>query len=1397
MDHNRPPSRAFGALPKDNRRASTHLTINEEGRRPLFSKPSRESLEPHSPAQTMPGTNRFGYSPTNNSTTTTNNNNNANPTGRPPSRAAIPRPSSSASQTPSINSNHSADIISPGSRIPRPKSVVGLFAKGTGASVAEAWKLADENRVHTLERPRRVSPAIDGSPSPAPRPYITRQTHDDAKTRRPLGKDAVDYARARPLSRLSNDSLRDSFVARNGTSPGSQTSASSSGSFDRRIREYERQMSQSPSASREPDNLFAKIRTGPKITETGHTLAKRTSNSSLNGAHDLGRRASSGSLNGSLNLGRRTSYGGSSNSPRPGAFSKSHVPEGRIKELLQQDEMGIKRTVSTRVVQESAADEPLPSIETSRLPQEPTPPTSRPTSTNPEMFSPEKSFDWQLDADFTAGDLQVSDSPRITMGGTAYSTAPNGRNSATTAYDAAEANGPSKWDSPMGITPRAGRSNNRIDEIRQREEQADAEFAEQRKRQLRARNTKLQEIGEREANAEDEMNKQSRAQLRSYYPTPDDLPISEGLEERPRPKNTKLDHIRTREAESLSKKAIASSRLEEIREQNSMSRSMSPEARRSGEFGRESAPARETVRKDPVATGGSGEHIPDTPVTVYHNYLAASDRNPHVTSPKQARKDPASPKSTRPQVAHTRTDSRDLLQRLARAASSSPAPEAQGQPEVTAEVKRLDNSNSEKPEKHEEDKVSRRDYASLQSRPGERFEDKVSRRDYGSLQSHQSGGSEDKVGQLDHAGLQSHPVERFEDKVSRRDYGSLQSHQKFNPEDKIKSTTALPEPKEPAEEAVKEAPSRRRRSERRSEPERPIPEPVTQASPPRPSLKEDTKASEPVPVKKADDPPHHPADEPKPSEEERPKSTGGFAVRRRERRQRSTDSAKDSRKSMASSDSDPTDRIEQEMKLFAPADNQSERGSVRAQSVEPSTEDEDKNLVADETPRPIKVDPLSLPTPKVTGAYVETPATTRVEHVQDIKPLTKPETTSTASDSRPSTRRGSRPPSRAGTFFKTDEAGPATSDDKEKRSQSTGTATASTLRRRNRSTSRPRPPLTNSVKPPTVKDDLLELQRRHQIEDSTLDDFEELFNIQALQNAPPPEIESMLDEIEIKKEEVAAKPNLTKTERDQELEQYDRMSKTLKDGLLSIRTAKQGIERLEGQVSHAEGKPGDKATPKEGSEDQRSEKSPHHRHHPDHARDCPDCVGAIPIKEVSYLHLPVPSLYQRKPFRLTFVGLVFLIVSLWYAAESVMCELYCRPASCSSTPCVWSPTDPTWGVAIPVKLDEWATNGWGRQVANQFSEEASDLWADAVDFVTGTDITTVDMETLGFYEKRQHRRRLRKKGLLGPPVESPEDKAKWDAWHAARVASERVENAREMGYDISGADESFGGDEML
>ncbi|KXH56579.1 hypothetical protein CSAL01_03413 [Colletotrichum salicis] len=1370
MEYNR--SSSFGLGARANRRASTQLTIDEEGRKPLFSKPSRESLKPQNPSQAAAESNRFGYSPTNAQ---------ASATGRPPSRAAIPRPSSSLSQTPSLNSNHSIEIVSPGSRIPRPKSTIGVFAKGSGFSVAEAWKLADENRVQTLEKTRRATPAaIDASPSPAPRPYTNRQVSDESKLRRSLGKDAVDYSRPRPLSRMSSDSLRDSYVGRYGGSPGSN-SLSSSGSFDRRLSQYEREMAESPSASRDQDHFFGKTRVGPKIAETGHTLARRTSNSSLNGSSSVNRRASNSSLNGSSSLGRRTSYGSLSASPRPGAFAKSHVPEGHIKELLEQDEKGIKRSARPKPEDDTAADTPLPSVE--RLPQEPTPPTSRPASANPEYRSPDKSYAWQLDADFTAGDLQISDSPRIRTGGAGLSEASDRRSSYGSAYAEEQLlglNGNLRRESSLGPSPRAGRSNTRIDEIRQREEKAKEQLAESRKALPRARNnTRLEEIREREAEAEEQLAKQPR---RSHYPTPDDLSDREDVDTQVPPKNTKLDEIRAREAESLSKKAVATSRLEEIREQNSMTRSVSPEARRSGDFARESTPIREAVGESVWPTE-DGEHIANTPVTIYRN-SPVRERNKSLSESPASRNERASPKPARPLGAHARTDSRGILQRLARAASSSPAPETHVQTTTTDEKKRLSIEDLEKERLEKETRERER----LEK---ERFDrDRLEKE---RLEREKIEKDRLEKDRLEKERLEKEILEKERLEKERLDKERLEKEKlEEGKREKLKLEMERLEKETSKESSLQRAEIQRRRSETTQSAHEAEPK----ASPPR-NRRGTIKVPESVSTetKGTDDSKSSSTDELKAPEAGRPKSRVDFAARRRERRQKSTDSAKDNRKSVALSDGDPTDRIEQEMNLFAPADNQSERGS-RAPSAEPTTEDEDKDLFAGETPRPKKVDPLSLPTPRVTGAYVETPATLKVERIEEntLPPLTRPDPSSNATFDRPHSRRGSRTSSRAGTFFKASGSGSETSDQKE----TAGTSTTSSLRRRNRSTSRPRKPLTNSVKPPTVKDDIMELQRIHQIEDSTLDDFEELFNMQKLQDDPSIDIESMLDDIAVKKEEVAAKPNITKSQRNHELEQYDRMSKTLKDGLFNIRTAKQGIERLEGQVSHAEGKHDDATTLEKVSEKQPLAKGSHHRHNPDHARDCPDCVGQTPIKEVSYLHLPVPSLYHRNPFRLTFLGLVFLMVSLWYAAESAMCEAYCRPTTCSSTPCVWSPTDPTWGVAIPVKLDEWATGGLGRQLTNQYSEEASDLWADALDFVTGTDITTIEINTLDFYDKRQLRRRLRKKGLAKRPVvESASDKAKWDAWHATRVASERAQNAREMGYDIGDVDESLGDDEIL
>lgn len=501
-----------------------------------------------------------------------------------------------------------------------------------------------------------------------------------------------------------------------------------------------------------------------------------------------------------------------------------------------------------------------------------------------------------------------------------------------------------------------------------------------------------------------------------------------------------------------------------------------------------------------------------------------------------------------------------------------------------------------------------------------------------------------------------------------------------------------------------------------------------------------------------------------------PKPRVGFAGLRREP---SIESTSDKRSSLSLSDIDPTERIERELQLFAPAENHSERGSLRAPS--PDLEDE----CLEETPRPARPDPLTLPTPKVTGAYVETPVTIKAERVEDVPlpQIVEPEQAKATSGiyslsrgrtAEPSTRRLVQSRSAKG-------------------GRETTRPTSLPTGRRSRSVPRAQSPLMNSARPPTVKDDLLEIHRAHQIEDSTLDDFSELF---AGQVATSPQAEEELKpEESVKIDESVLEEILS---RDKELERYARMSKALKSGLHDIRTAKRGIERLEDKVSHAETRPKSEEIK---SEETRSAHAAHASHD-----NCPVCLAHPPSSNnmVAYVHLPLPRLWRRQPrFKFTLLGLVIFLLSFWYVAESTMCFFYCKPDSCyPGQPCDWSHDDPFWGYSIPVKLDQWTTGGSGRTLASRWGPDIADWRADLWDAVTGTDFTRADTSNFNWDQRRQHRRRLMKRGLIKPAVERPEDKAKHEAWRAAAAAKERADAMREMGYD-AGDEESMRGDEKV
>ncbi|KAJ4314273.1 hypothetical protein N0V84_008976 [Fusarium piperis] len=887
-------------------------------------------------------------------------------------------------------------------------------------------------------------------------------------------------------------------------------------------------------------------------------------------------------------------------------------------------------------------EDPLPSIEGGGESQ----PAPEP--------SPAKSFAWEVDDDFTAGDFQVSDSPRIRMGARPFANRIH--------FDEG-----SEVDinSRTRVAP-PGSRNTKLDEIRTREVKTGSDIPLE---PPRPQNTKLDEIRDREERVEHQI------------PIPDRHAV--------RPKNTKLDDIRQREINGIPRRSFASIRLGEIREQNSMIRSLSPEENRpqtSGGIVPEKKPSPEPEKKElprpKSAFETAGEQIPDTPVTIYKSRRASIETHEKDGNGSNDVKD-----VLRPSLSHRRTDSRDLLRQLARATSSSPAPE--------------------------------------------------------------------------------------------------------------------PEPRRPAD----------------------TDKPLSRSQDPKP----DTASA--IPLPSANNGLRHRWHRPNRDPDSKP--TVGFVGLARNR---STDSVK-SKKSMHS-EADPTDRIAAEANLFAPADNQSEKGSMKAPSPVPESDDEED---VEATPRATKPDPLTMPTPRVTGAYVETPATVKVEKIE-VKDEKEKEKETVQEKEKPPKReeRPLRPRSTSLRNKRTElvasgsdrdtASDPGTDEKPRTRTSSTGMR-----RRRPRSLSRRRAPLKNSARLPSVKDDLKELQRVHHIDDSTLDDLEEVL---LGRKAPSQDLEALLDNLPQNPSldddfdfdlELDTKLNTRTNQIDPQNDNSDlvrltRMNNTLKSSLYGIHTAARGIERLSDQVNTKtranenraaenktiENKPVEvkvsdddtvKLEPLETEELKKPEKPEKVVERMELLQDkhgAPTVYTTHPSTgTISYIHLPIPRLYHRKPFRLSFLGLLVLVLSLWYAAESAMCAMFCRPTRCGSTPCTWSIHDPTFGTAIPVKLDQWTTGGRGRVLVEHLGEELQDWIADAMDALHDRDITKVDISGFSFEQKRQHRRRLRKKGLAQRRVHSPEQQAKFDAWHQARVQRERQEEAREMGYDIGSDDEAIGGDERV
>lgn len=479
-------------------------------------------------------------------------------------------------------------------------------------------------------------------------------------------------------------------------------------------------------------------------------------------------------------------------------------------------------------------------------------------------------------------------------------------------------------------------------------------------------------------------------------------------------------------------------------------------------------------------------------------------------------------------------------------------------------------------------------------------------------------------------------------------------------------------------------------------------------------------------------------------------------------RSSSTNSLSSNRSSVASHD--PTARLEAEADLFA-LDNQSERGSFRVPSPLSDSESEAEDQKADETPRPDRFDPGPVPTPQVTGAYVDTPVIVKVERRDVSEDTNIPQ---------PNLSRPKKDP--------TENRDPSTSPKASKSDSQAGYSRRRVLReaRRSKSAPRHRSPLKNSAKLPTVKDDLRQICQKNEIDDSTLDDLADL----VMSSSNPEELVNILKNEEPKTVDVFAE--LPPERQDGLLEKY----------LLQLRSAKKGIEGLEHQLAHSEKqvKPEAKIS------------SVQHRHsHPAHDPACPECATSQQTDGVTYMHVPVPRLYRTKPkFKLTFTGILMLLFCLWHMywfAEDLFYDRWGKQEICyRGSPCRWDVDDPEYGYVIPVKLDEWLTGGAVRPHAARWLEEAQDSWADFEDWWRGIDIQQVDHRIIrDSAKKAQYWRRIEKKGLF--PKWNP---AAWmlpqiEAWERETATREEAEARAAMGYDIfeEVGDESMDKDQSI
>ncbi|KAJ2892716.1 uncharacterized protein MKZ38_009439 [Zalerion maritima] len=1112
----------------------------------------------------------------------------SNGLGEPAERSGIPRLSRTPSRPemyerpPSVAS--STGSVRSESRIPRPSLAHSNLPKTQTKrpmTMFEAWKMTEE--VEELGRT---------SPSPAPRLGGLRRAQDEIRMQKVKSQSPLDFSKRTNGTRTTSDSIRDdtsitSTVGHSAIPRPVRHDEEGEDDLDRKIRQFEWDQQKKNGLPRRESSLFTRNNVGERVAEAGKELVKKASNSSLK-----------------ENSPARPRTWGSKGRVSNEWMKRAIASPEKEKEPLQERNHNPTSGATGKGKGVESPDIPLPSVEVH--------PPAATHEIEPESVKGE--FNWQLDADFTEGDLQISDSPRVSFP----------RNQA-----------PQRTDSPSRL-----RNSNTPDSDQQSDTETEASFLAKSERGTddspRRTNTRLDEIRQLEQAAEEKISQRLERGNRSRTNS-----------------RTKLDEVRDREAESLSRKSIAAVRLGEIRERNSLSPSTSPRVskKKNSTPGAAAVPMQEPT-PDPTE-GRRSKSLPqeeerqggapteDTPVTVYRS----TKRKPE-NDDKTKGDGAAAVQQPQPRPYHRREDSRDILRRLARVSSNSPQPEVAG------------------------------------------------------------GGDNEKS---------------IADKN-----GSLSSSSTRPTSDIIRSS--LDTAKAPPPSCLT-----------------------------NPNKTDDNESKCPS---------------------TNPKSSVGF-VGLGLSRSSSADSAPSSKRS-SRSDIDPTDRIEAEMNLFAPQDNYSEKGSVRAPSPKnrPSNSDNEQEKDSEEeefetgleeaTPRATKSDPLTQPTPKAPGAYVDTPATVRVAEPQlkferkgrgkesdiiedEVEAESDPEPIVAAASSqeeeqfkKPSTCTSRRRLAHHGKHNSTTGITPQSSPQKHQSDRTTSSTTSnaatnkqkiiqtsagpiSVRRRRVRSEPR-RPrnnsglPLVNTARIPSVRDDLLEIQRAANIEDSTLDEFDQL--IREHENSATTSTSSHRKPRKEGQDKGEAEDGWTtegaEVEEDEldkiekmSPEAADKMQRRLDMALGEIRSARAWANRFEEELNGREReRTGDgkttnghpRASSSASSDGAAKPPQPKTRQGQTKAK----AAGQGQTRSSSWYDLYIPT----QGFTTLFWTLIFILT--YILAEFNLCLYTCKPSTCGpSISCEWSANDPSGiGRAIPVKLDQWVTGGWAGRKLGEWGEEVGDWGVD-------------------------------------------------------------------------------------